>query len=80
MVDFFNRRKNFTEPSFKTRLVEVLPNCFVKLFLMLHDGFAKLFQFLNTLFGTRLGYFPAIFPLSIKNLFDIYPMYFVHTQ
>ena len=80
MVDFFDGWENFTEPSFETGLVEVLPNRFVKLFLVLHDGFTKLFQLLDTLLGARLGYFPAIFPLSLKNIFDIDPMYFVHTQ
>jgi len=60
MVDFFDRREYFAKPCFKTRLVKVLPNGFVKLVLVFHHGFAELFQLLNALLGGRLGDFPAI--------------------
>ena len=80
VINFFDNRENFAKPCLKFGLVKVQPNGVVKVNLPLDYGITEFFQFFYALFGGRLRNFPTILTLCVENPFNVFFLYFVHTQ
>ena len=68
-VYFGECRVHLAEVGFCFRLVEVFPHGVVKFLLPCYQGFAEFPQLGDSVFGSGLGDFPALFTLGFKQFF-----------